>query len=137
MKYTRQQLLAMTIWGEARNQTILGQILVGQVIYNRWKNPGWWGKTLEGVILKPYQFSCWNKKDPNREKMISAMSTCLDGGCDKTMKQTMWIADGILLGKIKDYSKGANHYHHESVEPFWSIKHAPVIHEDSHLFYKL
>ena len=39
MTYSRKELIAMTIYGEARGESIDGQILVGQVLINRWKKP--------------------------------------------------------------------------------------------------
>jgi len=58
-------ILAKTLWGEARGEGREGLIAVAWVIKNRADNPGWWGKSIELVCLKPYQFSCWNADDPN------------------------------------------------------------------------
>ena len=32
---------------------------------NRVQIGGWFGKTIAEVCQKPWQFSCWNKNDPN------------------------------------------------------------------------
>ncbi len=65
-------VLARTIWGEARGEGIAGQIAVGWCIRNRVEmdlhndgRPDWWGEGYEGVCRAPWQFSCWNKNDPN------------------------------------------------------------------------
>ncbi|MBM4288219.1 MAG: cell wall hydrolase [Deltaproteobacteria bacterium] len=52
----------MVLFGEARgepSQTLQG---IGHAIINRALKPGWWGRSLEEVILKPWQFSCFNKE---------------------------------------------------------------------------
>ncbi|MBC8157732.1 MAG: cell wall hydrolase, partial [Alphaproteobacteria bacterium] len=69
MKHDELDIMARTVWGEARGEDEIGKIAVAHVIKNRAKHPKWWGKTIMEVCLKPWQFSCWNKKDPNREKM--------------------------------------------------------------------
>ena len=49
---------------------------VGFVIMNRYKiskikGKFWWGNNISEICKKPYQFSCWNKKDVNYEKLIN------------------------------------------------------------------
>lgn len=69
-------LLAMALWGEARGEGPLGMLAVAQVILNRAKKrtevvPGLsHGEAIKEVILRPKQFSCFNKDDPNREKLL-------------------------------------------------------------------
>lgn len=44
------------------------KIAVGWMIGNRvndGKAKSWWGEDYAGVCLKAWQFSCWNKDDPN------------------------------------------------------------------------
>lgn len=65
-------ILARTIYGEARGESISGQEAIASVILNRVafaKRRGryWWGNTIAGVCLAPWQFSCWNENDPNRK----------------------------------------------------------------------
>ena len=62
------EIMAKTIYGEARGETREGQIAVACVIFNRFRSGKWFSaKTLAGVCLKPLQFSCWNKSDPNSQ----------------------------------------------------------------------
>ena len=63
-----RDILARTLWGEARGESLAGQIAVAWTIRNRvndGKAKSWWGEGYAGVCQKPYQFSCWNKNDPN------------------------------------------------------------------------
>ena len=55
---------AITVWAEARGEPYLGQVAVARVIRNRIKQG--WAHDAAGVVLQPYQFSCWNTQDPNR-----------------------------------------------------------------------
>jgi N-acetylmuramoyl-L-alanine amidase len=63
-------ILARTIWAEARNQGRVGMEAVATVILHRAKHPRWWGKDVVSCCQKPRQFSCWNPGDPNRLKML-------------------------------------------------------------------
>ena len=65
------RILAQTIWGENRGGGYLGMQSVCNAIMNRVKIGGWWGSTVMGVCLKPYQFSCWLRSDPNFPKLES------------------------------------------------------------------
>ena len=63
-----RDILARTLWGEARGEGFDGQIAVAWTIRNRvfdGKAKSWWGEGYAEVCLKPWQFSCWNQNDPN------------------------------------------------------------------------
>lgn len=62
-------VLALTLWGEARGDTIAAQRGVAQVIANRVEHPRWWGDSVATVCLKKWQFTCWVASDPNRAKL--------------------------------------------------------------------
>ncbi len=64
-RLTEPQLLARCIWGEARGEPIQGKLAVAHVVLNRVKAQSYYGKTIRDVILKPWQFSCFNENDPN------------------------------------------------------------------------
>jgi N-acetylmuramoyl-L-alanine amidase len=53
-------IMARTIYGEARNQPFVGMVAVAQVIVRRCR-----GKAPADICLARLQFSCWNKTDPN------------------------------------------------------------------------
>ena len=62
--------LARTVWGEARGEGTEGQKAVIHTVFNRFKSGRWYaGKTIAATCKKPWQYSCWNKNDPNRGKM--------------------------------------------------------------------
>ena len=66
-------LLAMAIYGEARGESFDTKLGVACVIKNRLRAGHYYYKpycnTYRGVILKPYQFSAFNRNNPNRKKL--------------------------------------------------------------------
>lgn len=125
--------MAKTVWGEARGESVKGQIAVAWVIKNRADNPKWWGKTIEEVCLKKYQFSCWLESDPNRAKM--------DKLTEEDLKEQIEICQSVLDEKVADPTDGANHYHTTGILPSWvrndddTIKQ-PIATIGNHLFYR-
>ena len=126
-KFTDQQILARTIWGEARNQSLLGQQAIGCVVLNRAKLGGWWGHDIRSVCLKPYQFSSWNDNDPNRPKMIAL----LDADCQPMMD----IAQDAIDGNLADVVNGADSYEVTGTNAFWGKNLTPVAVIGAHSFY--
>lgn len=57
---------ALTIYGEARGESHLGQVAVGEVIRARMARRIFSDGTIAGTVLKARQFSCWMDGDPNR-----------------------------------------------------------------------
>ena len=101
LKLTDAQLLALTIYGEARGESAEGKIAVGSVIIERVHHRKWDGQTIKEVCLKPWQFSCFNERDPNYGKILNiaeqwdeAMAT------NKALNECFGIAVGLLTGDI-------------------------------------
>lgn len=144
MTYTALDLDTMvrTLYGEARGESQMGRAAVAWVIRNRLAHPGWWSRdrgdgipddTIAAVCRDPWQFSCWNEGDPNREKMT---------GLDKDFlmyKALEDIARGVLDGKIPDPTHGATHYKVVGTKAAWDSatlgRHPVVI--GKHEFYAL
>src|SRR4051812_25123549 len=96
-------ILALTIYGEARGETIEGQIAVGNVIRNRVVALK---KTYRDICLADKQFSCWNTNDPNYIILGEAAYRLNNlGTIDTTFNQIMWIAKGLMRNEIKDNIK--------------------------------
>lgn len=118
-------LLAATLYGEARGEAALGKRAVAWVIRNRmavakkWKaehkgrqHPLFGDGTVAGVVLRPWQFSCWNKGDPNLARLVELVRT--NGA---SAGAGMWailraVADGVLAESPEwpDPTWGATHY---------------------------
>ena len=155
-------VLAQTIWGEARQEGTKGMIAVGNVIKNRAEaNKKMFGQGIKGVALKPKQFSCWNEGDPNREKLkdilqydkLVSMRKSPTGEPFnewfqkfkntgqyleyKSYLKAKEIAQQILSGSVPDPTKGAVYYHTLDVKPIWRTKLDQVAQFGNHVFYTL
>lgn len=105
------EVLALTIYGEARGESIEGQIAVANVVMNRWRGNLGKYKTVKEVCLEPYQFSCWNKNDPNHDKLLAlAKEMEFDKPTNPALKQCLYIARGVMGYNFLDNTKGAKNY---------------------------
>lgn len=121
--------LARTIWGEARGEGRPGMQAVASVILNRAARPGWWGRGIAEICLKPAQFSCWLAADPNRHKLDAV------GADDAAFATAREIAALALAGRLADYTFGATHYHAVDTAPAWARGHVPCVVIGRHAFY--
>ena len=124
-------ILARTIWGEARGEGQLGREGVAAVVLNRLKRgqPDRFGATIAGVCLKSKQFSCWNSDDPNLEKLKRVDET------DRHFRACIEIAERTVNGTLSDPTNGSDHYHTISVSPGWSKEKQPAVVIGVHKFY--
>lgn len=116
-------VLSRTLWAEARGEGRAGMIAVAWCIRNRVEadlgndgKPDWWGEGYAGVCQAPWQFSCWNKGDPNRaylvgDKQIPSREYMLARECAVT----------VMEGRELDPTKGATHYYSTTMKtpPNW------------------
>ncbi len=121
-------IMARTIWGEARGEEDLGKLAVGHVIMNRVRQPRWWGRDIRTVCFKPYQFSAWNHNDPNRSLIWKASGPVFD--------LCYHIAGLVLLEEYPDNTYGATHYHAQSVYPSWAKSLVRTCVIGGHTFYR-
>jgi spore germination cell wall hydrolase CwlJ-like protein len=124
-------VLARTIWGEARGEEQLGREGVAAVVLNRLKRgqPHRFGATIADVCLKPRQFSCWNADDPNFEKLQRVDET------DRHFRACIEIAERAVNGTLLDPTNGSDHYHTIHVSPVWSMEKQPAVVIGVHKFY--
>lgn len=135
--FSEADIVARTLYGEARGEVakvgLVALEAVASVIWNRWHvQPSYFGKTIREVCLKPYQFSCWNKNDPNLKWLLTA---CIS---DETYALCKMIAEEFLAGRGEDVVNGSDHYHTVWLNPpSWTIGKLPVIDVGTHRFYRL
>ncbi len=122
-------VLARTLWGEARGEGEAGMAAVAAVIVNRARRPGWWGRDIVEICKRPWQFSCWNAGDPNREKLLRV------GNDDAAFAAALRIARLALAGALPDPTQGATHYHAAQIQPGWARGREPAARIGGHLFY--
>ncbi len=129
-------VLARTLWGEARGQGTDGMNAVASVVLNRVhlaqkKGSFWWGNNIIQVCQKPYQFSCWNRSDPNFRKLQAVTDDNL------YFATAVRIARRAVLGQLEDHTLGATHYHADTIKPYWAKGQRPSIVIGNHIFYVL
>jgi len=131
-----RDVLARTLWGEARGEGLAGQIAVAWTIRNRvedGKAKSWWGDGYAGVCLKPYQFSCWNKNDPNYPYLNGTKPIP-----PKQFAQALRVADLVISGADPDITQGATHYYAITMPkpPVWAEEATHTLSLGNHLFFK-
>jgi len=99
---TEAVLSRLLLWGEARGEGAIGMLAVLWCAYNRLgKN----GTSLRDVILKPWQFSTFNRNDSNRDKLLKAHVQEPDA-----YKMADTVATLMEAGHTNDPTHGATHY---------------------------
>ncbi|MBP9752375.1 MAG: cell wall hydrolase [Proteobacteria bacterium] len=136
--FSEKGIFSRTLYGEARGEVKKhGQKAleaIGHVILNRFLSKSWFGKSIDDVCLKPYQFSCWNREDPNYSLLMQP--NILDGiylRCERIAHLFLTHIDF----KREDFTNGSNHYHHKLINPHWAKDQTPVYAIGNHIFYKL
>ena len=134
---TALMCMAFNIYHEANNQSMLGQIAVGQVVMNRVESTSFPNTVCEVVkqgqtykngkmVLHKCQFSwyCDGKSD-DVNKRSKAWSRALD------------YASIVISGRVEiDLTQGSLWYHAYYVKPSWAKQKERVARIDSHIFYK-
>ena len=116
MAFSDRELLARTLQAEAGNQGPAGMLAAGSVIMNRTKTQGY-GDGLQGVIMKPGQFSVWNGvtgyAGGEQGQDMAAMAPS---------GSAYAAADTLIGGQYNDPTGGATHYYNPSIsQPSWGI----------------
>lgn len=120
-------LLALMIWGEARGEITKGKHAVAHVAMNRLYADSWYGHTLRDVLLKPYQFSCFNDRGGNNP--VWGIRS------DNIWHRCLLIALQVLDGRSSDPTNGATHYHAKSIVPGWVSSMVHTVDIQNHKFY--
>jgi N-acetylmuramoyl-L-alanine amidase len=139
--------LVATVWGEARGQPVQGQQAVARVVLNRAAartpsgKPQWWGGSIEEVITKPWQFSCWNENDPNapgcrdlRDRLLRGPQAALSAS-----EAQAYAAALAVLNGAPDPTGGATHYFNPKAvkrPPKWADGKEPDVIIGAHHFYR-
>lgn len=126
-------VFARTLFGEAEAKNEEDAVAIACVIINRVNLPNW-PDTISEVCLQPWQFSCWNQNDPNRNRILNAKGQWFD--------RCREIASWAMKGFPEDPTNRSTHYYATYVaKPKWAKHKTPVHavpHEStghSHLFF--
>lgn len=123
-----KEILAKTIYGEARGECKDGQIAIACCVLNRFNSGKWYaGKTIADTCQKPYQFSCWNENDPNRVKLENLSYS--------VYSKYFPIIQAALK---EDITLGATHYYAPNIVkcPAWAKDEIPCMEIGNHLFFR-
>lgn len=104
----RYGLLPLTIYREAGGEPYEGKVAVAEVILNRVQDPRWEDQ-IDGVVLAPKQFSCYNVDDwtatrmprPSNPRDMVVWEECCQAAAE------------ALNGS--NLTSGANHYLNENL----------------------
>ena len=110
-------ILAETLWMEARGDGKDGMQAVANVICNRARRGGWWGNSIAGGCLKPWQFSSWNAGSTQLPLVKAAQ---INGDLDYAI--ALNLADLAVRGILPDMTHGSDSYYATSlkVPPDWA-----------------
>lgn len=123
------EVLARTLFGEARANDVEDAEAIACVIMNRVGYRNWPG-TISEVCLQPWQFSAWNANDPNRNRILRA-----ERGASKWFDACWQIAERAVKGEVRDRTRTSTHYHTRAVAPKWSRNKSPAHETQGHLFF--
>jgi spore germination cell wall hydrolase CwlJ-like protein len=135
---TALMCMAINMYHEAKNQSMLGQIAVGQVVMNRVEDSRFPNNVCDVVteavtykgtnkpVLHKCQFSWWcdgQKDEPDFDS--------------KEWWDAKEYASIVLSGTIMlDVTEGATHYHATYVRPAWAKTKTKTTRIDRHIFYR-
>ena len=132
MTFHDLDIMAKTVYGEARGESPEGREAVAHVILNRTlKNGGRrFGAGITEVCLSPWQFSCWNSGDPNARKLLA-----LNSINDELFR--ICICTCLTAMKAEeDPTKGSDHYHVTGMSNVsWVAKRMAAMNIGNHSFY--
>jgi spore germination cell wall hydrolase CwlJ-like protein len=131
-----RDVLARTLWGEARGEGLAGMVAVAWTIRNRvddGKAKSWWGEGYVGVCQKPWQFSCWNSNDPNFP-FLSGAKPIPKG----EFAMCQLAAQQVIEGVKSDPTCGATHYYATTMPtpPKWTFGAKQTLKLGHHVFFK-
>lgn len=106
--------LALILWREARGESVDAREAVGQVVMNRVRKPGWWGKDVMSVVFKRWQFS--SVTDPKDQQL-----TKWPESSDKQWGECLDIASRCVNNQIGNIVQGGDSYYDTSIPaPYWA-----------------
>jgi spore germination cell wall hydrolase CwlJ-like protein len=126
-------VLARTLFGEARGEGRKGMEAVAWVILNRVRRGApRFHNTVTEVCKAKYQFTCWAASDPNA-KICAAVDES-----DPSFLLALNVSTAVLGGMVPDPTKGADHYFVTKMAnpPEWRKKMELQATIGAHSFYK-
>ena len=121
--------LATTVYFEARNQDLQGQLAVAQVVLERVYDARFPDTVCEVVTAGgetlhrcAFSFYCDGLSDTPTD--------------ERAFLVAKWVASGAMGGFLSDVTGYATHYHAYYVRPDWALSMRPTAVIGDHLFYR-
>ena len=115
------ECLARTVYHEAANQALWGQLAVAQVVVNRTRS-GAFPASVCGVVGQPGQFS---------QGPVGLSATL-----GRPWGAAVAIATIAQAGEFRQIAPGALFFHAASMRPSWSGAHERIAQIGDHIFYR-
>ncbi len=135
---TALMCMAVNLYHEAGNQSMIGQMAVGQVVLNRVAD-----KRFPNTICEVVKQAVTYKKSDKPIRWKCQFTWYCDGKKDepdfdsRTWRLALDHAS-ILINKtiLLDVTEGATHYHATYVRPAWAKTKTRTTRIDKHIFYR-
>ena len=135
---TALMCMAVNIYHEAGNQSMIGQMAVGQVVLNRGAD-----KRFPNTVCEVVKQAVTYKKSDKPIRWKCQFTWYCDGKKDepdfdsRTWRLALDHAS-ILINKtiLLDVTEGATHYHATYVRPAWAKTKTRTTRIDRHIFYR-
>ena len=135
---TALMCMAVNLYHEAGNQSMIGQIAVGQVVLNRVAD-----KRFPNTVCEVVKQAVTYKKSDKPIRWKCQFTWYCDGKKDepdfdsRTWRLALDHAS-ILINKtiLLDVTEGATHYHATYVRPAWAKTKTRTTRIDRHIFYR-
>lgn len=120
LRRSEREVVARTIWGEARSEGRTGMAAVAAVIRNRALDGRSYfgGSTPRGVALAQFQFSVWNFDDANRRATLAVSQS------DPHMVAALDLYDRVIAqgrnDEVPERVRTATHYLVSGTSAFWT-----------------
>ena len=130
--------LALNIYHEARNQPVVGQIAVSQVVLNRVVSDNF-PNDVCGVVYQAEYPDGDRRNLPIRDKCQFSWYCNRASDVPTDVDAYRWaliLSNRIMSGEFADVTDGATHYHSTKVLPEWSYRKEKLMRIEDHIFYK-
>jgi hypothetical protein len=142
-----EQLLALTAYLEARGEPVLGLVGVMFTVVNRVVRKHQ-GRTVAEVCLWPYQYSCWNARDPQcvqgleLAELLAAGRSFMDRPNGIVLATCLFLSERVLHPSryhVPDPTGHATHYlNPDALQklPEWARPELESARIGRHVFYR-
>lgn len=133
-------LLAAAAWGEARGETLVGQIEVCHTVMERVARGGWFGDGVRGVLLRdtnhdgsPEQYSAF--RSITQQGQLEFLKEPLKHDSPMAWENAWHAATAAFFALSHPLFPHATHYHTTGILPSWAKKMRLLGQVGHHVFY--